>query len=73
MQDVILNPILSDKIPAKNERKKVQPIAREPTRADNIYIVELMLCYKYYDLTITTFESCIFVTLHLQILFKFDK
>ena len=31
--DVALNPILSDRIPAKKEKKKVDPIAKEPTNA----------------------------------------
>ena len=33
LTDVALSPILSERMPAKNERKNVDPIAREPTNA----------------------------------------
>ena len=34
LTDVALSPILSERMPAKNERKNVDPIAREPTNAE---------------------------------------
>ena len=41
--EVALSPILSERMPAKKERKKVEPIAKEPTNA------KIIRCFFHYS------------------------
>ena len=47
--EVVLSPILSERMPAKNERKNVDPMAKEPTNAKfQVYIIKIYLVFHPY-------------------------